>query len=221
MSVPTEDLEKVFGAVLSPTPLVNPNDAQNLNLAPTDPILIVRRARDSDARELVAVRWGLVPFYVHDFRDCKPMINARVETVATSRAFRASFKKRRCLVLADGFYEWRPDDRNAKKKLPFLIQRPDHEPFGMAGLWDRWKGKAGERIETCTVITRTPSAEVATVHDRMPLVLPTADYDAWLDPATEEPILHDILDRALLDWTVTSIDRVPDSSRKKQLALGV
>jgi putative SOS response-associated peptidase YedK len=213
----------VFGAQL-PTTTTGPlgsDDALNLNCAPTDPILVVRRAGDSaDAKlELVTMRWGLVPFYVRDFRDHKPLINARVETVATSRAFRDSFKKRRCLVLADGFYEWQ---HVGKKKLPHLVQRPDHAPFGMAGLWDRWKGArsgAIQRIETCTIITRDPKGDVAQVHDRMPIALDKRDHAAWLDPSTQLPALHDILDRAIADWVVTPITRVPDSSRTKQIAL--
>jgi putative SOS response-associated peptidase YedK len=195
------------------------DDALNLNCAPTDPVLVVRLAKDSAERELVLMRWGLVPFYVHDFRDAKPIINARVETVATSRAFRDAFKKRRCLILADGFYEWQHLSAPRKKKLPHVVQRPDHTPFAMAGLWDRWKGAPGVSIETCTIITRAPSDEIAQVHDRMPVALDARDHAAWLDPATEPPALHDILDRAIVDWVVTPIATVPDSSRKKQLGL--
>jgi putative SOS response-associated peptidase YedK len=216
LSVPPSDLVETFRATLSPD--ADATAAVNLNCAPTDPILIVRRARDSDQRELVPVKWGLVPFYIRDFRDCKPMINARVETVAHSRAFRASYKKRRCLVLADGFYEWRADPTNKKRKLPYLVQRPSRAVFAMAGLWDRWKD-SHKRVETCTIITRTPTAEVAAVHDRMPLALETSDHEAWLDPATDEAKLHEILERAVLDWVVAPIERVPESSRKKQLGL--
>lgn len=223
LAVPPSDLADVFEASLPNASVTGASasvdDALNLNCAPTNPILVVRRARDSEERELVLMRWGLVPFYVHDFRDAKPLINARVETVATSRAFRDSFKKRRCLVLADGFYEWQ---LQGKKKLPHLVERPDHAPFGMAGLWDRWKGSRGGppiSIETCTIITRAPSDEVAQVHDCMPVALDKRDHAAWLDPRTEQPALHDILDRAIVDWVVTPITRVPDSSRKKQLGL--
>ncbi len=228
LSVPPSDLADAFDVALpmsaSTASSALLDDAVNLNCAPTDPILVVRRARDSDVRELVLMRWGLVPFYVH-FRDAKPLINARVETVATSRAFRTAFRKRRCLVLADGFYEWQHD---GKRKLPHLIQRPDRAPFGLAGLWDRWKGSSTaaarnsgviERIETCTIITRDPSVEVAAVHDRMPVALEKRDHAAWLDPATELAKLHDILDHAIVDWVVTPIDTMPESARKKQLAL--
>jgi len=230
LAVPPSDLADAFDAVL-PTP-IDATTVVNLNVSPTDPILVVRlrrpapggsddvhRAHDSEVRELVRMRWGLVPFYVHDFRDGKPLINARVETVATSRAFRDSFKKRRCLVLADGFYEWRHE---GKKKIPHRVQRPDGKPFGMAGIWDRWKGKLDgedQRIETCAILTRDPSPAVAAVHDRMPLALEKADYAAWLDPRTDEPTLQAILSRAILDWVVTPIDRVPDAPWKKQTRL--
>ncbi len=217
LSVPPEDLADVFEAPLSP--VVDASAAVNLNCAPTDPILVVRRARESDHRELVLMRWGLVPFYVRDFRDSKPLFNARVETVAVSRAFRESFKKRRCLVLADGFYEWRHE---GKKKLPHLIQRPDGTPFGMAGIWDRWKGVLhgkNERIETCSVLTRDPIGDVGSVHDRMPVAIEKKDYAAWLDPDASIPVLHEILERAITDWVVTPIATVPESSRKKQMAL--
>ena len=225
LSVPPSDLAEVFDAVVSSRDQAWSREdpfsaAQNLNCAPTDPILVVRRAKDSDVRELVLMRWGLVPFYVHDYRDARPLINARVETVATSRAFRDSFKKRRCLVLADGFYEWRAQE-GAKKKIPHVIQRPGGVPFAMAGIWDRWRGKIKgreERIETCSILTCPPSPSLATIHDRMPIALEKADYAAWLDPATDELALRDILARPVSDWTITRVDRMPDSSVKKAAA---
>jgi putative SOS response-associated peptidase YedK len=216
LDVPPSELAEAFDVGPAGAAAVDPEQVRNLNCAPTDPVLVVRRARDSDARELVVMRWGLVPFWAHDFHDQKPLINARVETVSTSRAFRDSFHKRRCLVLADGFYEWRHE---GKKKLPHVVRRPDGAPFGMAGIWDRWKGPRGERIETCAVITRDPSDAVAAVHDRMPLALHRADHAAWLDPTTDDAALHAILDRAVMDWVVTPVDRMPDPPGKKQLRL--
>lgn len=205
----------MFEATLAPTQAnANVERAVNFNCAPTDPILVVRRAdgpQNDETRELVLMRWGLVPFFVREFRDAKPLINARVETVATSRAFRESFKKRRCLVLADGFYEW-------THKVPHVVQRPGGVPFAMAGLWDRWKGTIKgqpERIETCTIITCPPSESVAPLHDRMPLALEKADYSTWLDPTTDEPRLHDVLSRRVSDWIVTPLERMPDSKTKQ------
>jgi putative SOS response-associated peptidase YedK len=208
LAVPPSDLADVFEATLSPEAAAHADEAVNLNCAPTDPILVVRRARDSDTRELVVMRWGLVPFYVHDFRDSKPLINARVETVATNRAFRDSFKKRRCLILADGFYEWHAK-QGAKKKSPYAIKRPSGEPFAMAGIWDR---HPPTRIETCAILTCPPTEAVAALHDRMPVAIEKSDHGAWLDPATDALALRDILARRVGDWVVTAIDRVPDSS---------
>lgn len=213
LEVPPYDLADTFGADASgvdPTVTVT-----NLNCAPTDPVLVVRRRRDSEVRELVTMRWGLVPFYVRDFRDAKPLINARAETVARAAPFREAYKRRRCLVVADGFYEWRHE---GKKKLPHVIQRPDRKPFGMAGIWDRWKNE-DKRIETCAVLTRDPSAEVAAIHDRMPLALEPADYATWLDPNADPDAVRDVLGRAVTDWVVTPIERMPDPPGKRQLAL--
>jgi putative SOS response-associated peptidase YedK len=122
-------------------------------------------------------------------------------------------------VLADGFYEWRHE---GKKKLPHRVERPDGKPFGMAGIWDRWKGVVNgkeARVESCAIITRDPSEAVAAVHDRMPLALDRADHAAWLDADTDEAELHEILKRPIMDWTVTPIDRVPDPPWKKQMRL--
>ncbi len=216
LSVPPSDLADVFEASLGPSaaPDVNPLDALNLNCAPTDPILVVRRSREGDTRELVVMRWGLVPFFVHDFRDSKPLINARVETVATNRAFRDSFKKRRCLILADGFYEWHAKV-GAKKKTPYAMKRPSGAPFAMAGIWDRWKGTVKgrpERIETCAIVTAPPAESVAMLHDRMPIAIEKSDYAAWLDPASDPVLLKDILARPVTDWIVSEVERMPDSS---------
>ncbi len=232
LSVPPSDLAEVFEASLGPSTMsgvnaedgLSPLDALNLNCAPTDPILVVRKSREGDTRELAVMRWGLVPFFVHDFRDSKPLINARVETVATSRAFRDAFKKRRCLILADGFYEWRAKE-GAKKKTPYAIRRPSGAPFAMAGIWDRWKGVVKgrhERIETCAIITCPPAESVAMLHDRMPIAIEKSDYSAWLDPASDPVVLKDILARRVDDWVVGEVERMPDSSvvkKKQQLSL--
>jgi len=230
LSVPPSDLAETFLAGAQPSARealdtrADLMEALNLNCAPTDPILVVRRVKDSETREVVAMRWGLVPFYVHDFRDAKPLINARVETVATSRAFRDAFKKRRCLVLADGFYEWHAK-KGAKKKTPYVIRRPGGAPFAMAGLWDRWKGTIKnhpERIETCTVITCPASDAVAALHDRMPIALEKSDYAAWLDPASDPIVLRDVLARCVKDWEIAEVERMPESSvvaKKAQMKL--
>ena len=225
LAVPPYDLADAFDVDPAEVATMDPTSVVNLNCAPTDPVLVVRAKREGEGRELALMRWGLVPFYVRDPRDAKPLINARVETVATSRAFRDSYKKRRCLVVADGFYEWRHDSadprlspRGGKKKLPHVIQRPDHAPFGFAAIWDRWKD-AHRRIESCAILTRAPSEAVAAVHDRMPLALDKADHAAWLDPSADDEALDAVLARAVTDWIVAPIERVPDPPGKKQLRL--
>ena len=111
------------------------------------------------------------------------MINARAETVDSKPAYRNAFKRRRCLIPSEGFYEWKAE---AGGKTPFLIRRRDGEPFAMAGLWERWQDPEGEAIESCTVVVTDANALVSAIHDRMPVVLDPADYAAWLDPETKD-----------------------------------
>ena len=132
------------------------------------------------------LRWGLVPFWAKDPAIGNKLINARSESAASKPAFRDSFRKRRCLVVADGFFEWRPEPGG---KQPYWIHRPDGRPFAFAGLWSRWDRDlaAGEvPIETFTILTRDALPEVAEIHDRMPVILAREDHDAWLDPTLDD-----------------------------------
>ena len=161
-----------------------PNLAARYNVAPTQQVPIVRRGADGAARELVMVRWGLVPFWAKDTKIGYKMINARAETVAGKPAFRDSYRRRRCLVVADGFYEWKKIDGG---KQPYLIRVKGGEPFAFAGLWADWTDNdSGERIESCTIVVTGANTLVAAIHDRMPVIVPTAQYDAWLDPAAAD-----------------------------------
>jgi putative SOS response-associated peptidase YedK len=160
------------------------------NIAPTQQVPAVRLVVDegsgaSRRRVLRLLRWGLVPFWAKDPGIGARMINARAETVADKPAFRAAFRRRRCLVLADGFYEWQRVGRGAKQ--PFLIRLRDGGPFAFAGLWERWTGPEGEPLESCTLLTTQPNELVAPIHNRMPVILDPADYDAWLDPQLQDP----------------------------------
>lgn len=151
------------------------------NVTPSQPVLAARNGASS-ARELVILQWGLVPFWAKDPRTGYRTINARAETVATKPAFRQPFRKRRCLIAADGFYEWkRTDDR----KQPYFIRLHDGKPFAFAGLWERWQGEA-RIIESCSIIVTQANSLVATIHDRMPVILSPEDYDTWLDPEQED-----------------------------------
>jgi len=149
------------------------------NVAPSQKVPIVRLDKDGN-RELAMLRWGLIPFWAKDDRIGYKTINARAETVATAPSFRAAFKKRRCLVPASGFYEWKKFEDGSKQ--PYLIQMRDGAPFSFAGLWERWD-KAEAPVETFTIITGEPNSLVAELHDRMPVILDPDDYEAWLAAA--------------------------------------
>ncbi len=153
------------------------------NIAPRQPVPVVT---NQAPRSLQAFRWGLVPWWAKDIRAGDRLINARVETLGERRAF-ASGERRRCLVLADGFYEWK---RDGTRKQPFFFELPDAAPFAFAGLWDRWRDKAtGDTIHSCVLLTQPAAGTVATVHDRMPVVLPKRLYQTWLaDEAV--PLVH-------------------------------
>ena len=147
------------------------------NIAPTQDVAAVRLSKDGDQRELAMLRWGLIPSWAKDAKIGSRMINARAETVAEKPSFRSAFKKRRCLILTDGFYEWQKIDGN---KQPFFIHRKDDEPFAFAGLWETWKHE-GEEIQSCTIITTTANSLMEPLHDRMPVILSEAEYPVWLD----------------------------------------
>ena len=162
---------------------VRANLAARYNIAPSQDIAAVRAAPGSDGgggRELVMRRWGLVPQWARDAAIGNRMINARAETVAEKPAFRAAFRQRRCLIVADGFYEWRKAPDGAKQ--PYFIARADDAPFAFAGLWERWQLPGAEPLETCAIITTDANQTLAPIHHRMPVILAANDHDAWLDP---------------------------------------
>jgi putative SOS response-associated peptidase YedK len=154
------------------------------NIAPTQTVPAVRQPEQGAKRELVALRWGLIPSWAKDAKIAYSTINARADTVATKPAFRSAFKKRRCLVVADGYYEWL---KEGKAKLPQLYEMDDGWPFAFAGLWEWWGGPDGKSpVESCSLITTDANELAAKVHDRMPVILPPEDYDLWLDPEFED-----------------------------------
>jgi putative SOS response-associated peptidase YedK len=162
------------------------------NIAPTQKAPVVRAGADGK-RSLDALRWGLVPPWAEDLRFGARCINARSEDAASKPSFRAAFKARRCLVPASGFYEW---TKTGKPKRAYYFRRGDDAPLLFAGLWESWTDRAtGEVVETYTILTRTPYAAVAAVHDRSPVVLPKDRWAAWLDPAARDArIVARILD---------------------------
>jgi putative SOS response-associated peptidase YedK len=157
-----------------------PNLAPRYNIAPTQDVPIVRRTRDGAGRELIMVRWGLVPYWAADPKIGNRLINARRESVARTAAFREAYQRRRCLVPADGFFEWQKD---GNARVPLLVRRRDQAPFAFAGLWERCPQPGGAVLRSCTIITCPPNELVASVHDRMPVILAPEDYARWLDPS--------------------------------------
>jgi putative SOS response-associated peptidase YedK len=149
------------------------------NIAPTQPVPVIRQNPKEPVRELLLMRWGLIPAWSKDASGAARMINARSETAATKPAFRDALKSRRCLIPADGFYEWK---RDGKTKQPFCFEVNRGHLFAFAGLWDRWKDPNGNWMKTCSILTTTPNSVTSAVHDRMPVILDQDCYDLWLDP---------------------------------------
>ena len=161
-----------------------PTWTPHYNIAPTQEVLVVLQPSPQANREARLHRWGLIPPWAKDPSIGNRMINARAETVATKPAFRRAFKERRCLLLADGLYEWQ---RQERRKQPFYIRLRDGRPFAFAGLWEHWEGSEGMAIQSCTILTTTSNEVVGRIHDRMPVILSPTDYDRWLDPSIQEP----------------------------------
>jgi putative SOS response-associated peptidase YedK len=151
------------------------------HVAPGQPIGVVRM--DHGERRFALVRWGFVPAWQKEIKPGKPPINARGETALEKPTFRNAMRRRRCLVPADGFYEWSGE---AGHKTPHFFSRPDHGLFAFAGLWEHWMGADGSELETGALMTISPNAEVAAIHDRMPVIIQPQDYEVWLTGAVED-----------------------------------
>jgi putative SOS response-associated peptidase YedK len=167
--------------------LVNPDEREvppRYNIAPTQPVLAVR-LRPDGRRELVHLHWGLIPHWAKEPSIGNRMINARSETVGEKPSFRNALRRRRCLIPADGFYEWQKQGRGPK--LPFDVSRRDGAPFAFAGLWEHWQGPNGEEIESCAILTTAANDLMRPIHDRMPVIIFPEDYDAWLALDEQKP----------------------------------
>jgi len=175
---PDRVLSKIFdlGEILPLKP--------RFNIAPSQAVAAVRVSSAGGARELALLRWGLIPSWAKDRSIGSRMINARAETVREKPSFRNAFRRRRCLVPANGFYEWQ---RREDRKQPYYVRMRDDRVFAFAGLWDRWDGEEGSVAETCAILTTAANSVLAPVHDRMPVILDPAMYDRWLDPSTPDP----------------------------------
>lgn len=170
-----------------------------LNIAPSQTALVVRASESNVAgakphRRIDQLRWGLIPHWAKDEKIAYRTINARAETVATLPAFRDSFKRRRCIIPASGFYEWKKQMVGKKEvKAPFRIGRTDHGIVALAGLWSRWTSPEGSELQTFTIITTTPNNTLQALHDRMPVILDRKNYDKWLESATPTAELQPLL----------------------------
>ncbi|MCB9076773.1 MAG: SOS response-associated peptidase [Anaerolineaceae bacterium] len=152
------------------------------NIAPSQPVAVIA---NSERHQVEFFQWGLIPSWAKDPKIGNRMINARSETLAEKPSFRTAYRRRRCLVLADGFYEWR---RNSdKSKTPMYIQLEDQVPFAFAGLWEVWHSPQDDTILSCTILTTEPNDLMTTIHNRMPVILPRDAYAQWLDPNEQKP----------------------------------
>lgn len=177
------------------------------NVAPQSVQPVVRLNRESGAREIVLMRWGLVPFWSKDAKIGFSTINARAESLATAPAFREALKHRRCLVPADAFYEWQKLD--AKRKQPFAIALANGEPYAFAGLWERWKDPTNQQwLETFSIITTDPNEVVAPLHNRMPVILERKDYGRWLgEISLQAPPIDLLRPYPAAEMTAWQVDR--------------
>lgn len=158
-----------------------PDLSARYNVAPSQSVVVVRQ-QEAKGRELALLKWGLIPSWADDPAIGNRMINARSETAASKPSFRRAFRSRRCLVVADGFYEWQKTDG---KKQPIYIRLKNDHPFGFAGLWERWE-KGDQPIESCTILTTDANDLMKPIHDRMPVIIPKGQYDLWLDPGCQD-----------------------------------
>ena len=200
LRTPADELARLFTDLHCPD-LVSPEMGlfrSRFNIAPTQNVWVIRSATHAPGLsvqgcELVTLRWGLVPSWSKSLTG-PPLINARSETVAEKPSFRTAFRRRRCLIPADGFYEWQA--LTPKLKQPQYITLRSGQPFAFAGLWESWQPPNGSRIESCTILTTAANALMQQFHDRMPVILSPAEFAPWLDPELTEPeALHPLLDQ--------------------------
>ncbi len=176
----SSEIAKAFN--LTDVPQLKPR----YNIAPTQEVATIIRSDASGEREFKWLRWGLIPHWAKEKSIGNKLINARAETIAQKPSFRSAFKHSRCLIIASGFYEWASQE---KGKQPFLIQQIDNLPFALAGLWSTWESEEVETIDSCTIITTEANEIMIPIHQRMPVILKSNDYDLWLDSTVKQPEL--------------------------------
>jgi len=208
---PVSQLATMFD--LMDVPLLTPR----YNVAPTQMVPAVRLKPETKKRELVMLKWGLIPAWAKDASIGNQMIMARADTVAQKPAFNSAFQKRRCLIVADGFYEWQ---KTNGKKQPYFIGLKDQSPFAFAGLWERWKNPEGDAVESCALITTDANDIVRPIHDRMPVILQRQDYEKWLDLETQDTmalpkLLQPYPGEAMMAYPVSSFVNNPKNEASR------
>ncbi len=217
LKTPAPKLIELFR--VNPFPQLHPR----FNIAPTQMILCICEPAEQAQRQAISMRWGLIPFWARDSTIGNRMINARSETVSEKPAFRQAIQKRRCLIPADGFYEWESAGKGAK--LPWLIQMSHGEPFAMAGIWETWRSKpdpsltgepgssTDETILSCTILTTEANNDMRPLHDRMPVILRPEDYQLWLNrdtrPEQYSQLLQPLPDESLSRFRVSTLVNRP------------
>ena len=207
---PAEAVKRTFALDLLPE--LKPR----YNIAPTQSVPALRVVEEG-RRSLTMLHWGLVPHWAKERAIGNRMINARSETLAEKPSYREAFRRRRCLVLADGWYEWQSAPGG---KQPWFVRLRDPRPIAFAGLWEKWKDAAGELLESCTIVTCDASESIRKIHDRMPVVLPEESWDRWMDPAySDTEALSKILvpfdQKALRAWQVSRLVNAPKNEGPK------
>ncbi|MBE9193120.1 SOS response-associated peptidase [Gloeocapsopsis crepidinum LEGE 06123] len=182
------------------------------NIAPTQSVPVVLYSAKKQ-RQLKLMRWGLIPSWAEDASIGSRLINARSETVSEKPSFRAAFRQRRCLVVADGFYEWQ---RQEHKKQPYYFHLQNKQPFGFAGLWEHWQSPEGENIETCTILTTEANELMRPIHNRMPVILNSQDYALWLDITAQQTelqhLFHPYSSQAMNSYPVSTLVNKPTNN---------
>lgn len=185
------------------------------NVAPTQSVPTVLQPSISKNRQFKMMHWGLIPKWAKDSKIGSKLINARAETVAEKPAFKSAFRKRRCLVLTDGFYEWQQQE-NKKQKQPYYFFLKDGQPFAFAGLWEQWEDASGEVVNSCTLLTTDANELMRPVHNRMPVILHPKDYEPWLDSELKEleqlqPLLRPYSTQDMLAYPVSTVVNKPSN----------
>lgn len=209
LTVDTADLQDAFPAFTFPVA-----SAPRFNIAPSQPVLVLPNDGKNKADFF---SWGLIPGWAKDPSMSAKLINARAETLAEKPSFRGSYKYRRCLIFADGFYEWQAQP-GVKTKTPNYIRLSSGKPFALAGLWDEWHSPDGSHIKSCAIITTEPNALMARLHNRMPVILPPSAFEQWLEPSPGRPEVLDGLLKPypageMTAWAVSTLVNSPANDR--------